>query len=129
MCIFCKIAKKEEKAYVVYENERAMAFLDINPLSKGHTLVIPKEHYENILQVPSDIAKDLYEAIKVVCEKLKVFNPDGFNIVSNIGRQAGQVIMHAHIHIIPRYKDEEGKPISFGKPIKVDLEEVYKALV
>lgn len=129
MCIFCKIAKKEEKAYVIYENEKAMAFLDINPISKGHTLVIPKEHYENVLEVPSEVMKDVFDAIKVVCEKLKVFNPDGFNIVSNVGKQAGQVIMHAHVHIIPRYSDEKDRPIKFGKPIEIDLEDVYKALV
>ena len=129
MCIFCKIAKKEEKAYIVYENEKAIAFLDINPLSRGHTLVIPKDHYENTLEIPSEIMKDIFDAVKVVCEKLKVFNPDGFNIVSNIGKQAGQVIMHAHIHIIPRYRDEKDYPIKFGKPIEIDLEEVYKALV
>jgi len=129
MCIFCKIANKEEKAYVVYESENVIAFLDINPVSKGHTLVVPKQHYENVLELPSEIAKDLHEAIKAVCEKLKVFKPDGFNIITNIGRQAGQVIMHAHIHVIPRYEGEEGRPISFGKPIEIDLEEVYKALV
>lgn len=129
MCIFCKIAKKEEKAYVIYENEKVIAFLDINPLSKGHTLVIPKEHYENLLEVPNEVAEDLLKAIKVVCEKLRVFNPDGFNVISNIGRQAGQVIMHAHIHVIPRYGDEKEYPIKFGKPVKMDLDEVYKALV
>jgi len=128
MCIFCKIAKKEEKAYIVYESDRVLAFLDINPLSKGHTLVIPKEHYENLLEVPSDVSRDLHDAIKAVCEKLKIFKPAGFNIITNIGKQAGQVIMHAHIHIIPRYEDEDSKPITFGKPIKVDLEEIYKAL-
>ncbi len=124
MCIFCKIARKEEKAYVVYESDNVIAFLDINPLSKGHTLVIPKEHYENILEVPSELAGELHEAVKNVCKKLKVLNPSGFNVVSNVGRSAGQVIMHAHIHVIPRYDGD--KPLEFGKPIKVDLEEVYK---
>ena len=129
MCIFCKIAKKEADSYIVYENENVIAFLDINPVSKGHTLVIPKEHYENILEMPLDLAKDIHNAIKVVCEKLKVFNPDGFNIVTNMGRQAGQVIMHAHVHVIPRYKDEETEPLRFGKPISVKLDEIYRAIV
>jgi len=129
MCIFCKIARKEERAYIIYESERAVAFLDINPLSRGHTLVIPKDHYENFLEVPNEILEDVFNAVKAVCEKLKVFNPDGFNIVSNVGRQAGQVIMHAHIHVIPRYKNEEEYPIKFGKPVEIDLEEVYKELV
>jgi histidine triad (HIT) family protein len=129
MCIFCKIARKEEKAYIVYESERVLAFLDIFPISKGHTLVIPKDHYENILEMPSGLAEELYEAVKIVCEKLRVFNPDGFNILTNIGKQAGQEIMHAHIHVIPRYKGESGRPVSFGKQIEVDLEEVHRSLV
>lgn len=129
MCIFCKIARGEEKAYVVYENENVIAFLDINPLSKGHTLIVPKNHYENYIEIPSEVSKDLHDAIKNVCEKLKAFKPAGFNIITNIGRKAGQIVMHAHVHVIPRYEDEIGKPIEFGRPIEVNLDEVYKALV
>ncbi len=128
MCIFCKIANKEIESFVVYEDEKVMAFLDIRPLSKGHTLVIPKEHYENVLEMPSDIAKDLTNAVKIVCEKLKKLGAEGFNIITNVNKVAGQEIMHAHIHVIPRYSEEESKPISFGKPIECDLEEVHKVL-
>ncbi len=129
MCIFCKIAKKEEKAYIIYEDERTMAFLDINPLSKGHTLVIPKDHYETLIEMPQDVIRDIMNTVKEVCRKLNVFRPDGFNIITNIGEVAGQVIKHAHVHVIPRYSDETSKPIEFGKPAKVELEEVYKSLI
>jgi histidine triad (HIT) family protein len=129
MCIFCKIAKKEVDAYVLYEDEKTMAFLDINPVSKGHTLVIPKEHYENVLEMPTELGRDLAKTVQIVCEKLKKLGAEGFNVITNIGGVAGQVVMHAHIHVIPRYSSEESRPISFGKPIECDLEEVYKALL
>ncbi len=128
MCIFCKIAKGEIESFVVYEDDRVIAFLDIRPLSKGHTLIIPKEHYENLLEIPAELAKDLANAIKIVCEKLKRLGAEGFNIITNVNEVAGQEIMHAHIHVIPRYSGEESKPISFGNPIECDLEEVHKAL-
>ncbi len=127
MCIFCKIAKKDVEALVIYEDERVMAFLDIRPLSKGHTLIIPKEHYESLLDVPEDLMGDILKVIKVVCEKLKRLGAKGFNIVTNIGEVAGQEVMHAHIHVIPRYSKEE-KPITFGKPIECDLREVHELL-
>ena len=127
MCIFCKIARGEVDAFVVYENEKVMAFLDIRPLSKGHTLVIPKEHYESLLDLPEDLAGDMLKAIKVVCEKLRKLGAKGFNIVTNIGEVAGQEVMHAHIHVIPRYSKDE-KPITFGKPIECDLKEVHELL-
>ena len=128
MCIFCKIANREIESFVVYEDERVMAFLDIRPISKGHTLVIPKEHYENILEMPAELAKDLANAVKIVCEKLKRLGAEGFNVITNVGKPAGQEIMHAHIHVIPRYSKEDSKPISFGKPIECNLEEVHKIL-
>ncbi len=127
MCIFCRIARREVDAFIVYENERVMAFLDIRPLSRGHTLVIPKDHYETILEIPKDIASDLIDAVKVVCERLKKIGAEGFNIVTNIGGVAGQEVMHAHIHVIPRYSKDE-RPISFGKPVECDLKEVYELL-
>ena len=128
MCIFCKIASKEIESFVVYEDDKIVAFLDIRPVSRGHTLVIPKEHYESILDMPIELAKDLTKAIQIVCEKLKRLGAEGFNIITNINKIAGQEIMHAHVHVIPRYSGEESKPISFGKPIECNLEEVHKIL-
>lgn len=113
---------------MIYEGEKVVAFLDINPLSKGHTLIVPKDHYENYIEIPLDVSMEIHDAIKRVCEKLKIFNPAGFNIVANVGRKAGQVIMHAHVHVIPRYDREESRPIEFGKSIEVDLDEVYREL-
>ncbi len=127
MCIFCGIARGEVDAFVIYESDKVMAFLDIRPLSKGHTLVIPKEHYENLLELPEEIAGEILKAIKVVCEKLRRLNAEGFNVVTNVGEVAGQEVMHAHVHVIPRYSKEE-KAVSFGKPIECDLKEVYEKL-
>ncbi len=127
MCIFCKIAKKEVEAYVVYEDEKVIAFLDIRPLSRGHTLVIPKEHYESFLEVPEEIAANLMKAVKAVCERASKLGAEGFNIVTNVGKAAGQEIMHAHIHVIPRYSGDS-RPVSFGKPVECDLKEVYSRL-
>ncbi len=129
MCIFCRIARKEVDAFVIYEDERVMAFLDIRPLSRGHTLVIPKEHYESLLELPEELAGDLLKAVRAVCEKLRKIGAEGFNVVTNIGKAAGQEVMHAHVHVIPRYSDEGSKPVGFGKPIECDLKEVYEMLV
>lgn len=103
-CIFCKIVNKEIPAYIVYEDDFSLAFLDINPVNIGHTLLLPKEHYENIFDIPEELlvrisvnSKKLATAIK------KNLNVDGINITSNNGVAAGQLVSHAHIHIIPRY--------------------------
>ncbi len=102
-CVFCKIAAGEVPAQIVHQDDKHMAFLDINPVSEGHTLVIPKKHYRNIVEMPpeevADLARFLVEATKIVAQKYAV---DDVNILSNIGRHAGQIIMHTHIHIIPR---------------------------
>jgi len=107
-CIFCRIIKKEIPTTLVYEDDFTIAFLDAHPHSKGHTLVIPKDHYENLLVTPLDIQEKLLVAINKSVEILKGGNtstkPNGFNITSNIGKSAGQIIFHTHIHIIPRYE-------------------------
>lgn len=106
-CIFCDIASKNSEAEIIYENEKFIAFLDINPVNYGHTLVIPKTHYDNFLTIP---AKELYELTHltqylagVVKRAVKA---DGFNIISNNGSSAGQSVFHFHFHIIPRYEND-----------------------
>lgn len=106
-CLFCKIIKGEIPCSKIYETDKAFAFLDISPVSKGHTLVVPKKHAVNILDIE---AKDL-DAVSSVVRKIapaikKAMNADGLTITSNNGSAAGQVIMHSHIHIIPRFKDD-----------------------
>ncbi len=106
-CVFCSIVKGEIPAHIVLDRDRVMAFLDINPVAPGHTLVIPKEHYENILEVPKDVLAELMEAVKAVSKALINYGYEGVNVLSNVGPAAGQVIMHAHIHVIPRKSGDE----------------------
>lgn len=105
-CIFCKIVKGEIPAYKVYEDEKVYAFLDINPLSEGHTLVLPKEHYVNVLDVPEDIYAHMNRVVKRIADKIQEeYKPEGILINQNNGRRAGQEIDHIHTHIKPIYEN------------------------
>ncbi|MCD6412364.1 HIT family protein [bacterium] len=130
-CLFCKIAKKELEAKIVYEDEVGMAFLDINPCQKGHLLVIPKEHYENLNEVPKEKLAGLFEIVKKMTKLLEEkLGASSFNIGWNHGKDAGQVIPHLHIHIIPRYPNDGGGSmqtiVSVGDE---NLEETYQKLI
>lgn len=118
-CIFCKIIKGDIPCKKIYEDENVLAFMDINPKAKGHTLVVPKNHSEGIYDIDE---KDLENTIKVVKklateinEKLK---PDGMNIRQNNGELAGQSVFHLHFHIVPKYAVEE----------EYDIEEIFNLL-
>lgn len=127
-CVFCKIARGEIPAKVVYENSKIIAFLDINPRNEGHTLVIPKAHYQSLLDMPEEILSELLIVAKELCEKMKnKLQAKGFNLVINIGKVAGQEVPHFHLHIIPRYPDD-GEVIKFGEIKQKNLEEVYHKL-
>ena len=106
-CIFCKIIRGEIPSDKVYEDENIFAFLDINPVNIGHTLLAPKEHHENIFDLPENVLDKLSSASKKLSLAIKnALNADGVNVTSNNGRAAGQLIDHAHIHIIPRYEND-----------------------
>ncbi|MDD4761849.1 MAG: HIT family protein [Candidatus Pacebacteria bacterium] len=108
-CLFCKIVRGEIKGDVIYEDEKAMALLDINPRAPGHAFVIPKEHYENLLEVPNEELGGIFLAVKKTAEKLKEkMQADALSIGINNGRVSGQEIDHLHIHIIPRFKGDGG---------------------
>jgi len=110
-CIFCKIVKGEIPAAKVYENEHVLAFLDISQVTKGHTLVIPKVHKENLYELTPEIARNLYEVVPSIANAIKTeFEPIGLNSVNNNGEHAGQSVFHFHLHLIPRY----GKGDGFG---------------
>ncbi|WP_423792592.1 HIT family protein [Methanocaldococcus indicus] len=126
MCIFCKIVNGEIPAKVVYEDDYVLAFLDINPRSKGHTLVIPKKHYEKFEDIPDEELQKLILGVKKTLNILKKLGFSDYNIVNNNGKLAGQEVNHVHFHIIPRFGEEEG--IIFGKVVDVDLDEIYKKL-
>jgi len=110
-CIFCKLIKKEILSIVLYENNDTIAFLDIFPISQGHTIVIPKKHYSNLETIPNKILYAVMEAVKTVSNLIyKNLNINGYNILQNNFKAAGQVINHFHVHIIPRsIKDEKIK--------------------
>jgi histidine triad (HIT) family protein len=102
-CVFCKIIEKEIPANVLYENQKAIAILDINPVSVGHTLIISKGHYENLLDAPVEILKEMIAVSKKVAKALMATTDSaGFNLLQSNNRAAGQVIPHIHFHIIPR---------------------------
>ncbi len=105
-CVFCKIVSGEIPSFKVYEDDTVFAFLDINPLSKGHVLVLSKEHYENILEVPEEIYAHMAKIVKRISDKIQaVYKPEGILVNQNNGKRAGQEIMHIHIHVKPIYKD------------------------
>jgi len=130
-CIFCKIAKKEIKSYILKENKFCLSFLDINPLTPGHTLVVPKKHKKSFSDLTFQEAKSLFSLVKSLMkrmrEKLKV---SSFTLGVNDGDLSGQTIQHMHFHIIPRYPGDGGKSIhSIVKfPLGEPLEEIYKKL-
>lgn len=119
-CIFCKIVNGEIPSAKVFENEHVVAFLDISQVTKGHTLVIPKVHKENIYELTPDIARNVFEAVPKIANSIKKqFEPIGMNILNNNGEKAGQSVFHYHIHLIPRY----GKGDGFGAVWKTHTEE------
>ncbi|MFH0831884.1 MAG: HIT family protein [archaeon] len=106
-CIFCRIARKEIPAEIVYEDRNFLAFLDIKPATKkgGHTLVIPKKHYDIITDMPSEELAGMMVAVKKVSGALMKIS-EGLNILQNNKKAAGQFVNHVHFHLIPRYRDD-----------------------
>ena len=129
-CLFCKIANKEIDSKIIYEDEFSIAFLDINPSQKGHLLVIPKKHYQNLGEVPEEELAKLFETVKKMTKLLeRRLNVSSFNIGWNHGKDAGQVINHLHIHIIPRYPNDGGGSMQTIVEVGDDnLEETYQKL-
>lgn len=100
-CIFCKIANGEVPTEMVYEDEFVAAFKDLNPQAPIHILVVPKKHYDNVMQVEEndDIISKIYRAINIISKK-ENFAENGFRVINNCGKDAGQTVMHMHFHII-----------------------------
>lgn len=107
-CIFCKIAAGDIPSATIYEDADFRVILDIEPASKGHALILPKEHYANLYELSDEVAaKALVVAKKVISKMTEILGCDGYNVVQNNGEAAGQTVFHFHIHLIPRYKDDE----------------------
>ncbi|MGC8586252.1 MAG: HIT family protein [Candidatus Micrarchaeia archaeon] len=101
-CIFCQL--KNDKSAIIYENEECFVVLDKYPIEKGHLLVISKEHYENMLDAPDSAIASMFIVAKIFAKRLKeVLGANSVNIGTNVGRLAGQRIMHFHVHVVPRY--------------------------
>lgn len=105
-CIFCKIIAGDIPCNKINENENFIAFLDIEPINKGHSLVVPKKHFVDFNEFPEELGNDYIKFIKETMNLLKKLNPDGINIGANNGEAAGQVVMHQHTHLIPRWKTD-----------------------
>lgn len=109
-CIFCKIVAGDIPAYKIYEDEQVLAFLDITPVNPGHTLVIPKKHYDNFIDLPEVEAGEIIGIIKKISlAVLAGVGAQGFNLNLNNGAVAGQVVNHIHWHIIPRFGGDNKK--------------------
>ena len=113
-CIFCKIAAGEIPSRKIYEDKDLIAIMDLSPTSKGHSLIIPKEHYTNIYDIDEEIAGKVMKTAKKLATKMTVaLNCDGFNLLQNNGETAGQTMFHVHMHLIPRYKDADNNMLKF----------------
>ncbi len=131
-CLFCKIVAKIIPSAIVYEDEHTLAFLDIHPMSAGHTLVIPKVHAENILDLSDTQIGPLFQAVKKVVALLQGrLESKGFTIGINHGRISGQVIDHLHVHIVPRHEGDGGGSLHsvVKNPPQESLEVIQAKLV
>lgn len=126
-CIFCEIVKGEIPCYKVYEDEKTLAFLDINPVNVGHALVMPKNHVPKISVAEEDDLLALTKALKKVVKGVeKSMGVDNLNVFVNQGRDAGQLIPHLHYHVVPRHA---GDGVKFDVPQRKLSEEEFKDVV
>ena len=109
-CIFCKLANKDIPTNIIYEDEKFTVILDASPATKGHALILPKNHAANIYELPDEDAADIFVLAKKLATKMtEILHCDGFNIVQNNGEVAGQTVFHFHMHLIPRYKNDRNE--------------------
>ena len=106
-CIFCKIANGEIPSRTLYEDEKFRVIMDLGPATRGHSLILPKEHYANLYEIPEDLAADAAKlAKKLAIRMTEKLGADGFNIIQNNNEAAGQTVPHYHVHLIPRYQND-----------------------
>ena len=132
-CIFCKIAAGEIPSKTIYEDEKFRVIMDISPATKGHALILPKEHYANLYEIPEEVAADAMKLAKKLAAKMtEVLHCDGFNLVQNNGETAGQTVFHFHMHLIPRYKNDGNEDKICWNHLELsenELEEIYQKLI
>ena len=125
-CLFCKIIRGEIPSYTIYEDEIAKAFLDINPVTNGHNLIIPKKHYDNIYDIEPDELLHMQKVAKILMKEYKEkLGAEGFTLVQN--NELGQEVKHYHLHLMPRYQDDQLRTESNQSQIK-DIEEIFGML-
>ncbi|MBV0925690.1 HIT family protein [Halomicroarcula limicola] len=123
-CIFCQIVAGDIPSRTVYEDDTVLAFLDANPLARGHTLVIPKSHHETLGELPSDIGSDVFAALHELTPAVEAaVDADGSTVAFNNGEEAGQEVPHVHGHIVPRFAGDGGRPIHSLFGSRPDLSE------
>jgi len=129
-CIFCKIVRGEIPCAKVYEDNEVLAFLDINPVNPGHTLVITKEHFTNITDTPEEKLNTIMSAVKKLSGKIMTaVGASAFNLGVNNGEVAGQIVPHVHFHIMPR-KENDGKKLWHGTPYREgEMEEIKNKIL
>ena len=109
-CLFCKISKGEIPSVKIFENDRIFAFLDINPLTKGHCLVIPKQHFKDVFEIDGDTLKEIICVARDIAENAKRnLGATGVQLVNASGKDAEQSVFHFHLHVIPRYEGDDLK--------------------
>ena len=129
-CIFCKIAAGEIPSATLYEDDDFRVILDLGPASKGHALILPKNHYRNLYDIDDEVAsKAILLDKKMITKLTDVLNCDGYNIVQNNEEAAGQTVFHFHMHMIPRYKnDNVGLGWHMGELSEADKNEILEKL-
>ncbi len=136
-CPFCNIASGQSPASIVYEDETVLAFMDLNPASIGHALVVPRKHWENMYEIPEKTLAEIAPIVKRVCVAVKkTVDAEGITILQLNGKAAGQIVMHFHIHVIPRFSNDaisQGPgamtmPQGFNKPDRRHLDEMAKRI-
>lgn len=131
-CLFCKIVAGEMPVYKIYEDDNVIALLDIEPSSPGHTMIIPKEHYEDFMVFPTEKSGELFGGVQKVIKMLeKALNSDHFTIGVNSGKILGRHVEHLHVHVIPRFPDDKGVYVQgvVTNPPKETLEEIKEKIL
>jgi len=129
-CIFCKIIDQEIPSYKIYEDEKVYAFLDISQATKGHTLVVPKQHVTDIFEYDDTLAADVFARIPKIARAIEKAFPemDGLNILNNNKELAYQSVFHSHIHLVPRYSKNDDFSIHFGNHTDQQTPEEMQAI-
>lgn len=130
-CIFCKIANGDIPSKTLYEDDNFRVILDLGPATKGHALILPKEHASDLFELPDELAQKVLPLSKTLAVQLKEkLQCDGLNLVQNNGEVAGQTVHHFHMHLIPRYKGD-GQRIGWvpGEPSQEELEAVKEQII